>query len=251
MSDLLIHRAEMDRPEEMASLWCAAFPGDPQEYVLDFLTDLPRETVALIGEHNDRIVTMLFLLPARARFRDATYPVRYLYAGCTHPQYRGRGYYQQLMTAAARTVEAMGENGIYLHPADAALTTTYKRMGYRSGIFGGSPAVWPRDLCVCDTIDDYLQQREQISKRLADHTVIWETADSITRRFVSDAVSAGARMAADTDCIQLTLNDNVLEALCVDGHYTNNDYCLWLPINNTPLAALMTAYSGFTGLVGD
>ena len=65
---------------------------------------------------------MLFLLPGNAVFRGRSYSVRYLYAGCTHPEFRGHGYYRQLMVAAAQKVEEMGEHAIFLHPADDVLT---------------------------------------------------------------------------------------------------------------------------------
>lgn len=251
MSDLYIHRAEMDRLEEMVAVWCAAFPGDPQEYVNDFLSELPNDAIALIGESDNHIATMLFLLPAQARFRDISYPVRYLYAGCTHPQYRGLGYYRQLMVAAAQIVETLGEHAIYLHPADEVLTQTYKRLGYYPGIYRDSRVSTCQYSHVCHTVDEYMQQRERIGDRMAYDTVVWQPTDGVTRRFVADAVAIGAEMTTGAEAVQLTYKGRALETLHINAVCENEDYCLWLPIGDTPLVTLMNEFNGFTGLVGD
>lgn len=251
MADLIIRFAKLDRLEELVSLWCAAFPSDSREYVRGFLTDLPSETVTLIGECDNRIATMLFLLPGNAVFRGRSYSVRYLYAGCTHPEFRGHGYYRQLMVAAAQKVEEMGEHAIFLHPADDVLTATYKRLGYRSGIYGSERSCCQHKMRVCDTIDNYLQLRDLSGKQIAERAVFWEFCTLITRRFVTDALAVGAKMNADADGVQLTHADRTLEYLCADTIHVNKDYCLWLPLGDTPLTGIMNEFDGLTGLVGD
>lgn len=251
MSDLHIRRIEANHAELLTELWCAAFPSDPIDYIEGFFANLPKNTVALAGEYDGELVTMLFLLPAEARFRGNVYLVRYLYAGCTHPRYRGCGYYRELMTAAAQTVSAMGENAIYLHPADDALTATYQRLGYRAGIVGGEHSRPNKIMPICQTVVDYIQKRDELITCISQNAVFWNTENDVTRLFVSDAVSRGARMRADDGCIELTINDAIIESLESTYSYKNNEYCLWLPIGDTPLTALMAEYDGVTGLVGD
>lgn len=251
MADLIIRFAKLDRLEELVSLWCAAFPSDSREYVRGFLADLPRDAVTLIGECDDTVVTMLFLLPAQAVFRGETYDVRYLYAGCTHPNYRGFGYYRQLMDAAAQTVERMGEHAIFLHPADDTLTATYKRLGYSSGIYGSERSLDPQNMRVCDSVSNYLKQRELSVKQIAERTVFWEFCDAITHRFVADAVAFDAKMTAGANGVQLTYAGRTIESLSAGFRRANEDYCLWLPLGDTPLVEIMNEFDGLTGLVGD
>lgn len=251
MSELIIRRIEQNTAKLLAPLWAAAFPEDPSDYIEGFLSNLPPESVTLIGERDGTIATMLFLLRANARFRGKIYPVRYLYAGCTHPQYRGQGYYRELMTAAAHTVREMGEHAIYLHPADDTLTATYKRLGYRAGICGGSQASGAKQAQAINSLNDYMSERKEIVERIADNAVFWSTDDSVTRLFVTDALSRGADMTVDDDTLWLSLSEKTVEFISINDDCTDNNFCLWLPIGDTPLTALMDERKGFTGLIGD
>lgn len=251
MSDLIIRVIEEKHAERLTTLWQVAFPSDPLDYIESFFAHLPQKSVTLAGECDGELVTMLFLLPAEARFREKTYSVRYLYAGCTHPRYRGRGYYRELMTAAAQAVVAMGEHAIYLHPADDVLTATYQRLGYRVGIVGDEHSPTNKIMPVCQTVDEYMQKRGELIGRISQEAIFWNTAEDLTRFFVTDAVSRGAQMSADDGCIELAINGTIIESLKHNYSNKNKDYCLWLPIGDTPLTALMGEYDGVTGLVGD
>ncbi len=251
MSDLIIRCIHNNHVEQLKELWYSAFPSDPIDFIDGFFAHLPQKSVTMVGEIDEKAVTMLFLLPAEAQFRGKSYPVRYLYAGCTHPQYRGRGYYRELMAAAAQTVAAMGENAIYLHPADNKLTETYQRLGYRAGIFGSDHVQAENELPEYQTVDEYMKMRGKLIDRYSENTVVWDTAEDVTRFFVTDAVARGATMNGNEDRVALLLGDTVIESLDGVSFGENKDYCLWLPIDDTPLSALMEEYKGFTGLVGD
>lgn len=251
MSDLIIRSIEKKHTRQLIPLWQVSFPSDSLNYIENFFTHLPPKTITLAGECDGELVTMLFLLPAEAHFRETSYPVRYLYAGCTHPQYRGRGYYRELMAAAAQAVTAMGEHAIYLHPADDVLTATYQRLGYRVGVFGGEHSQ-PREATpACQTVAEYMKTREKLIHRISQNAIFWNTAEDVTRFFITDAVDRGARMMADVDCVELTINGAVIESLECDHSSKNDHYCLWLPVGDTPLTALMADYNGVTGMVGD
>ncbi len=118
----------------LIDLWMCCFTEDEEDYPRDFLglVDLP--TQACVGFSDGKPVTMLFLLPATARCGKECRRVRYLYAGCTHPDYRRRGYYEELMAHALLRVNQWGEEAIYLYPAKRSLVTYYERLGYRGGI---------------------------------------------------------------------------------------------------------------------
>lgn len=58
----------------------------------------------------------------------------YLYALCTHPDYRGKGYLRRLLSAARSFVAAKGRSFLALIPANAALCATYERAGFTQSI---------------------------------------------------------------------------------------------------------------------
>ncbi len=250
MSELTIRHMELTQSQPLISLWMAAFPTDSKEYIIRFLGNLPPDTIILAGEYEGNAATMLFLLPATASFRGKTFSVRYLYAGCTHPQYRGRGFYRELMSAASKTVQAMGEDAIYLHPADEALTQTYQRLGYRKGIVGGAEAR-NKQLPVIDSADEYALKRANRVKELSQQTVFWDVSQDVMRFFLRDAIARGAIMRGDEASLELAHKQSTIEYLESDCAHGNEEYCLWLPIGDTPLLPLMEKFKGAGGMVGD
>ncbi len=251
MPELTIRRVDLTQSEELIPLWMAGFPTDSKEFIVRFLRNLPLNTVILSGEMDGNMVTMLFLLPATATFRGETFSVRYLYAGCTHPQYRGRGFYRELLSAAAQTVQKLGEAAIYLHPADEALVQSYRRFGYRSGIVGGIDVGSNHELLLIDSTDEYMVKRQQCIEQLSQHTVFWDVTQNTVQFYLQDALSHGATLRGDKTSIKCAYRNNVIECLGEGRVQGNEAYCLWLPIGNSPLESLMDEYYGATGMVGD
>ena len=111
--------------------WRLAF-GDDDAY-LDFFFarrfDPQKTPVALIG---GRVVSQLFLLPASLIAGTGAYPVYYLFAAATHPQYRGRGLMAKLLREAERMARADGMRGIVLLPGEPGLYRYYAQHGYET-----------------------------------------------------------------------------------------------------------------------
>ncbi len=118
----------------LKQLWFTVFTEDPLSIVEDFLGILEPVSECCCAFVGDELVSMLFLLPATAADGQQTFSVRYLYAGCTHPTFRGRGIYGELMAFAAKQAAQSRVAAIYLHPASASLFDYYHRLGYRRGI---------------------------------------------------------------------------------------------------------------------
>ena len=251
MSKFVIRTLDGKADNRLTSLWLASFPNDPIDYVEGFLAHLPQDTVTMVGECNGEPATMLFLLPAKARFRGELYPVRYLYAGCTHPDYRGRGYYRELMSAAAVKVAELNENAIYLHPADDMLTATYQRLGYKVGIGSCQSQKDTEWQSVFSSVDEYVHLRRHLIKQLSQKSVFWDANEQTTRFIIADAVSRNAQMFRDNKGVALMHNNKIIESLSLAEQKSNDAFCLWLPISSSPLTDLMNEFGGSTGLVGD
>jgi GNAT superfamily N-acetyltransferase len=56
---------------------------------------------------------------------------QYIYAAATHPDYRSRGLFGELLRFALDTAKDKGYAGSFLHPAEPSLTAYYARFGYR------------------------------------------------------------------------------------------------------------------------
>lgn len=84
---------ETDVPQ-LKTLWLRCFPEDTRQDVDAFFQTvwpLADCLIALSPEAPERPASMAFLLPAEVCFSGQRLPVRYLYAGCTAPEFRGRG----------------------------------------------------------------------------------------------------------------------------------------------------------------
>lgn len=123
----------MDIPA-LRFLYELAFTEDDTAFIDRFFAAIQPKTMACCGVLNGDIVSVLYLLPARATCGDESVSVRYLYAGATHPAHRGKGYYGELLQYAAKMVNMVGETAIYLRPATTDLLSYYNRFGYVSGI---------------------------------------------------------------------------------------------------------------------
>lgn len=247
MSELSVKIADKTELRRLGGLWKACFSGDSEEVIDNFFTTIPNDAITLVGWVGEQPATMLFLLPATAAFHDKTYAVRYLYAGCTHPKHRARGYYRQLMQAAADLVESIGEHAIYLHPADASLDKTYRRLGYQGGIIGNRRKMPKSANVVPFCMADYMRSRKQLLANIKSDVVVWDPCETVVSMFVVDAET----MVIDDQNAIVTAHDSVVERIATDLVDKSVDFCLWLPVKESPLKVYMAQHGGYTGIIGD
>lgn len=126
----MIRYSDNNDRERIISVWSEVF-GDSRKEVEFFLDNkyIPQNT--LIKEINDEIVAMLFLLDGKMHIKNEDYPAYYLYAACTQPKYRGRGYMAQLLEFAKQTALKRNFCYIALLPASESLYGYYSRHGYK------------------------------------------------------------------------------------------------------------------------
>ena len=249
---------------EMKALWKLCFPEDEEGFIQRFFEKTPATTglLACKGE----ILSMLFLLPAQVVTGGQSIPVRYLYAGCTHPAHRGQGIYPALMEYAAQHAATMGAEAIYLCPASASLAVYYHRLGYRDGI-----GCWERraetvDTSACRTevtVTAYFEARRHF---LPENRLVWQLEEPFERFFLEEMVRDGwSPVIGDSGCgvlsadgrvgyDRLTADSTFMHAPLVcgaDNSGTWRNTALWLPLGSTGLVALMGNNKAYTAFLGD
>lgn len=90
---------------------------------------------ALIAEDSGRPAAMVLLPRLSMRCRGGPVPFGYIYALCTAPEFRGRGYMKSLSEAAHGLCAARGDAFSALVPASRELALTYERQGYRPAFY--------------------------------------------------------------------------------------------------------------------
>lgn len=123
----MILHAKSQHITQMKQLWQICF-GDSLEYI-DFFFENQKKQISLISVEEDQVVSMLFLLPA-ALIVDGSTPIYYLYAACTHPQWRKKGQMEALIAKAKSVTVENGYHGIVLLPGNAQLYQFYEKFGF-------------------------------------------------------------------------------------------------------------------------
>lgn len=113
-------------------LYLKCFTEDTKEDA-DFLFENVLSKATLISkEYEGRPIAMLFLMESSLTEKDKTYPFYYLYAACTHPNFRGKGIMGELLKCAKKTALSKGKLGIFLKPATKSLFDFYEKYGFNS-----------------------------------------------------------------------------------------------------------------------
>lgn len=82
-----------------------------------------------ISEYNQsgEPIAMLFLMDSNIIFNGTPFPYYYLYAACTHPEYRGKGIMGKLLAQAKQEAIKNNKDGIFLKPANKSLFDFYAK----------------------------------------------------------------------------------------------------------------------------
>ena len=127
------HPSKQCHRDKIKELWNIAF-GDEDDYIEFFLDNRAsaENTLILTDEINgeEKLASVLFLLDCETRIEEKLYKTAYLYAACTHPDYRNKGCMGSLLNAAQKQCEAKGYDFISLVPATDSLFDYYSRFNY-------------------------------------------------------------------------------------------------------------------------
>lgn len=120
----------IDFPHDTAplkALWKQAF-GDTDAFIDNFFRTgfAPRRCRCVYV--NDKPVSVLYWFDCLWQNR----PVAYLYAIATDKQFRGQGYFRELLENTHAYLAGLGYAGAVLVPAEDTLFAMYEKLGYRS-----------------------------------------------------------------------------------------------------------------------
>lgn len=115
---------ERDR-EQIMKIWQTCF-GDEEEYISFYLEHRMTEDNMLVIYEDGKAVSMASFLPAQYDWNGISWPVRYVYAVATLPEYRQKGYAAEILRFAG---EQYGE-ALIVAPADESLCSFYERLGF-------------------------------------------------------------------------------------------------------------------------
>ncbi len=116
---------------EYKKLYLLCFTDDTEEDA-ELLFENVLSKAKMISEKNEngQPIAMLFLMDANIVDNTKAFDYYYLYAACTHPDYRGKGIMSMLLERAKQAAIQNNKLGIFLKPANAPLFNFYAKSNF-------------------------------------------------------------------------------------------------------------------------
>ncbi len=137
--------------EILKELWKTSF--DDSEASLDFFFEKsvsPDRVLAVFQNGNP--VSALYMLESEIIKDKKTYSAYYIYAVCTHPDYRGKGFMRSLFEKLFTVARARKIDYLFLVPEEEYLFKIYEKIGFKTGFSYSKELVFKRDFNVTEKI---------------------------------------------------------------------------------------------------
>lgn len=120
---------------QLARLWKVCF-GDTDDYIAHYFSAYYRPERALVLENEGKLCSMLLTFPNILMTGEGKeVPACYIYAFCTAPEARSRGYGRRLLAWAEEQAARQGCQLAVMVPGEASLFDFYETLGYRTIFF--------------------------------------------------------------------------------------------------------------------
>lgn len=228
---LQMHAARSEELPRIREIWKLVF-GDGDEFLDRFLEVCPLERIQVLLEEGE-VQSFLALLPATLMLPDAE-PAKldYVYALCTHPDWRGRGLGGQILNYADYFSRTHWGRVICTVPAEESLHQGFfKRWGYREGFttyvtevdLADLPAVEEGGAIAALSAQAYNRRREKLLSGLA-HVAYPDDALEL-QRYLCHASGGDlclVTVAGVTGCaaVEMEKGRAVVKELLVEPRYT-------------------------------
>jgi ribosomal protein S18 acetylase RimI-like enzyme len=115
--------------EILARLWKLCFP-DTNRFIRFYFDKVYANGETLVYVENDQPVASLQMIPFRIKTGDSFSQGGYISGAMTRPDYRKRGYMEQLLTASFDSMREKGYVYTFLIPQEEYLIDYYGKFGY-------------------------------------------------------------------------------------------------------------------------
>ena len=126
----MIKFADYNDREQIKDLWHICFK-DEYSYINCFLDNIFTENNCIVYLNDDgKIISQLFLIDGSLKTEKGVFKSYYLYAACSHPDFRNRGIMGQLIDYSKKYALENGYRYICLVPAAEHLFDYYSRFSF-------------------------------------------------------------------------------------------------------------------------
>lgn len=120
--------------ENLKALWKTSFDDTKESLDSFFKNTVARDRVLAVFDEN-KPISGLYMLPSEIVKEEKSYSAYYIYAVCTHPNYRGKGFMKGLFEELFKVARGRGVDYLFLVPEEEHLFKLYEKLGFKNGFF--------------------------------------------------------------------------------------------------------------------
>lgn len=195
-----VYNAENLNREDVINLWIHAF-GDTREYVEFFLDNCP-DYVCVEYFVEDKPVSQLFLLDGEL----ASEKCKYLYAACTHKNYRRRGIMEELIEFTKSYCKDNNCSSIFLVPASESLYSYYSKFGFEASFMKKEAVICNKSYSELETTDTDIDKVFEIKKELVESINGFRFLDDVMKYTIKEHVFNGGKIYVNKNDANMTVS---------------------------------------------
>ena len=156
----------------LKGLWIDTFHDSPS-VVEHFFEYAVTEQDIVVAIWDGNVASALYMLDSTIANNGKCYKALYIYAVCTHPDYRGRGLMRACFDFLYEVARERGVDYLFLVPAEENLFGMYEKIGFKNGIYYSEKKAFSKEL-TCEappveklTFADFINIRSSFSDKLS------------------------------------------------------------------------------------
>ena len=118
--------------ENLKALWNTAFDDSKESLDYFFKNTISPERVLAVFE-DGKPVSALYMLESDILIDKKEYSAYYIYAVCTHPDFRGKGLMKSLFEELFKVGKSRNIDYLFLVPEEEYLFNIYEKLGFKNG----------------------------------------------------------------------------------------------------------------------
>ena len=130
--------------ENLKALWETAFDDSKESLDYFFQSTASPERV-LAAFEDGKPVSALYMLESEIIKDNKAYSAYYIYAVCTHPDFRGKGLMKSLFEELFKVAQSRNIDYLFLVPEEEYLFNIYEKLGFKKGFSYSEKVAFKKD----------------------------------------------------------------------------------------------------------
>ena len=118
--------------ENLKALWKTAFDDSEENLGYFFKNTASPERILAVFK-DGKPVSALYMLESEIINKEKIYSAYYIYAVCTHPDFRGKGLMKSLFEELFKVSQSRNIDYLFLVPEEEYLFNIYEKLGFKKG----------------------------------------------------------------------------------------------------------------------